>query len=352
MAKQFNKVRRLNKKFRFQLLQEWLTSRYRPSKVLDVGGGKGLLSLLLIHQGWQATVVDPVNEVYLHKYKDLNTERRMLLKNEEIIKVPRIMGVFEEKLATDFDLLIGLHAHGSNLQIINACKKYDKDFLLLPCCVIDEPLVKVANINWLESLVDYAKNLEFEVKRDVLNFKGQNVLIYTDKHLEKMPILYSITGLPFAGKTTLQKELTKNFGLNLVSIDDIMEERNMWREGHPNQDDWNLAYSLAYEKLNKLLGDNKNVVFDGGSLKLSERETQRQIAKKCGANFKLIYVNTSVEEIKQRRMENNATKARGDLSNMEMETAFKMFEEPLKGEGPIVYNGGVNLGEWIQINIK
>ena len=51
-------------------------------------------------------------------------------------------------------------------------------------------------------------------------------------------------------------------------------------------------------------------------------------------------------------MENNATKARGDLSNMEMETAFKMFEEPLKGEGPIVYNGGVNLGEWIQINIK
>jgi hypothetical protein len=88
-------------------------------------------------------------------------------------------------MAKDFDLLIGLHAHGSNLQIIDACKKYGKDFLLLPCCVIDEPLIKRPDVDWMESLIDYAKGKGFEVKRDELNFKGQNVLIYSDKHLIK-----------------------------------------------------------------------------------------------------------------------------------------------------------------------
>ena len=88
-------------------------------------------------------------------------------------------------MAEGFDLLVGLHAHGSNLQIINACKKYDRDFLLLPCCVIDEPLVKTPNVDWLKSLIHYAKEKGFEVKKNELNFKGQNILIYTDKHLDK-----------------------------------------------------------------------------------------------------------------------------------------------------------------------
>lgn len=179
--------RRLNKKFRFQLLQIWLATRYKPVKVLDVGGGKGLLSYLLNRNGWLATVVDPIDEnVYLTKYKDIPTGKRVLLSKKDVADIPRIKGVFKAEMAQNYDLLIGLHAHGSNLQIINACKKYHKDFLLLPCCVIDEPLIKKPGINWLQSLIDCAKNLGFTVKQDTLNFKGQNVLIYSDKNLTKI----------------------------------------------------------------------------------------------------------------------------------------------------------------------
>lgn len=178
--------RRLNKKFRFQLLQIWLSARYKPVKILDVGGGKGLLSFLLNKNGWQTTIVDPVDEnVYLTKYKDILTGKRVLLSQQDVAGIPRIKGLFKAEMAKNYDLLIGLHAHGSNLQIINACKKYHKDFLLLPCCVIDEPLVKKPGINWLRSLIDYAANQGFTVKQDALNFKGQNVLIYSDKTLTK-----------------------------------------------------------------------------------------------------------------------------------------------------------------------
>jgi len=178
---------RLNNKFRFQLLQMWLTDRYKPAKVLDVGGGKGLLSFLLNKNGWNATVVDPAITDYLTKYKDITSGKRILLTDDQIESSPRIVGIFKEEMAKDFDLLIGLHAHGSNLQIINAAKKYNKDFLLLPCCVIDEPLIKKPNINWFESLIEYAKDKGFDVKKDTLNFKGQNILIYTDRYLVKNP---------------------------------------------------------------------------------------------------------------------------------------------------------------------
>ena len=106
---------RLNNKFRFQLLQMWLTDRYKPAKVLDVGGGKGLLSFLLNKNGWNATVVDPAITDYLTKYKDITSGKRILLTDDQIESSPRIVGIFKEEMAKDFDLLIGLHAHGSNL---------------------------------------------------------------------------------------------------------------------------------------------------------------------------------------------------------------------------------------------
>ncbi len=174
---------RLNKKFRFQLLQIWLTTKFKPANVLDVGGGKGLLSYMLNKKGWNSTTVDPADTDPVSKYKDIETGNRVILTESDVKSITKIIGVFKEEMAENYDLLIGLHAHGSNLQIINAAKKYNKDFLLLPCCVIDEPLVKKPNVDWMKSLVEYAGSQGFEVKKDSLNFKGQNILIYSDKYL-------------------------------------------------------------------------------------------------------------------------------------------------------------------------
>lgn len=177
---------RYNKKFRFQLLEMWLTSRYKPCKVLDVGGGKGLLTYLLNQKGWKATVVDPVEDIWPTKYKDIVENKRIKLSKGDVERIPRIKSEFDEDMAKGYDLLIGLHAHGSNMKIIQACKKHDKDFLLLPCCVIDEPIEKRPNVDWFGSLVEYALKMGFKIKQDNLFFKGQNKLIYTDKNLTKL----------------------------------------------------------------------------------------------------------------------------------------------------------------------
>jgi len=171
-------MRRFGHRFRFQVLHEWLVDHYQPCKAADVGGGKGLLAYFLNRSDWECTVIDPVSQPLPRTFRDLDKNRIILPTNERQV-VPRISKPFEEEMAQYFDLLIGLHAHGSNLKIIDACKKYHKKFVLLPCCVVDEPITIQPNINWFDSLVEYAQSQGFKVHQEKLNFVGQSTVIYT-----------------------------------------------------------------------------------------------------------------------------------------------------------------------------
>lgn len=196
------------KKFRFSLLHQWLVNNFEPCKVADVGGGKGTLAYLLQESGWEVTTIDPAYQELPHKYKTFEVKpvipdsdprsrnaghsakavpilQKKKLKIEDRTAVGRITDVFSEEMAKDFDLIIGMHVHGANMQIIKACAEYGKDYILFPCCVIDEPIEKEHGINWRESLVEYAESLGHSVKKVQLNFKGKNIGIYTDKHLKK-----------------------------------------------------------------------------------------------------------------------------------------------------------------------
>jgi hypothetical protein len=164
------------KKFRFQLLHDWLIDTFEPCRVGDVGGAKGLLAHMLIQSGWDATVIDPHPQTLPTKYKDLQTGKRVLLNEQET--VPNIPQAFEPEMAQDFDLLLGLHAHGCNLHILNGAAKYSCHFALMPCCVIDEPETPPSGIHWLPWLVDQAKKNAFDAEYFKLNFKGQNIGFY------------------------------------------------------------------------------------------------------------------------------------------------------------------------------
>ena len=176
--------RRVDHKFRFQLLAKWLIDNYPPRRAgpacraADVGGSKGLLALLLNKQGWNCEVIDPVNPDPITKYKDIESDKRVLISKEESKNIPRKTGKFEIEMAQNYDLLIGLHAHGCNMKIIDACKQYNKKFVLLPCCVIGEPIEIKPHVKWFDSLVTYAKEKGFNVEIDKLNFKGQNKIMF------------------------------------------------------------------------------------------------------------------------------------------------------------------------------
>jgi len=164
------------KKFRFQLLHQWLLTQLEPCRVADVGGGKGLLTYLLRQSGWPATVIDPIQQALPTKYKDLATNRQTHL--AVIETVPHINQGFDSSMAQDFDLLVALHAHGCNIQLIDAAAQFNRRFIILPCCIIHEPIYPPIGVHWLQCVVDYATRTGFTVEPFRLNFRGQNIGLY------------------------------------------------------------------------------------------------------------------------------------------------------------------------------
>jgi len=164
------------KKFRFQLLHQWLVSNFEPCRAADIGGGKGLLAYLLQLDGWDATVIDPVDQALPEKFKDLRTGSRVKIRPGERVK--RLCAGFELEQAAGFDLLIGMHAHACNVKIIDAAARYSCEFVIFPCCVIGEPFYPPLGVHWLESLADYALRQGHTIQPFRLNFKGQNIGLY------------------------------------------------------------------------------------------------------------------------------------------------------------------------------
>jgi hypothetical protein len=164
------------KKFRFQLLYQWLVQNLEPCKVADIGGGKGLLSFLLIQSGWEATAIDPFEQPLPGKYKDLLLGSRVKIPVNK--KIPYLQAEFQPEMAQPFDLLVGMHAHGCNVKIIDAAAAYGCGFVIFPCCVIDEPFYPPLGVHWLESLANYAVKNGQEVYPFRLNFKGQNIGLF------------------------------------------------------------------------------------------------------------------------------------------------------------------------------
>lgn len=163
------------KKFRFQLLHKWIVNNYKPCKIADIGWGKWLLSYLLNQNWFISTVIDPFEQKLPEKFKDLDWNKHKISNSSSI---RRISKEYEINMWKYYDLQIGVHAHWSNMKTIESCAKFNNKFILMPCCVIDEPINIKENINWFKSLEDYANNLWHKTKRFELNFKWQNIWFY------------------------------------------------------------------------------------------------------------------------------------------------------------------------------
>ena len=161
------------KKFRFQLLAAWIAEQFPPCAVADVGGGKGLLSHLLNQAGFRAEVVDPVDQPLPSRYRDLASGRRVRLGGQD--RVPRRRTRFGPGLGRRYDLLVALHAHGSNLAVLDTVAQARNSCVVLPCCVVEEPSAPAPGQNWFMWLVDRARALGLEPEFFALNFAGQRV---------------------------------------------------------------------------------------------------------------------------------------------------------------------------------
>jgi len=173
-----NKPRR-PKKFRFHITRDFIKDTFAPCKVADVSGGKGLLSFLLNQNGFESTVIDPEYQELPDKFRlDAYDKGAIKPSKEDNLSVRHIVDKFKPEMVREFDLIVALHGHGCMLHIIEECAKLNKPFVLLPCCVVDEPMDKPVGINWKDFVHQEAMLKHKRILTTNLDFVGNSFAIY------------------------------------------------------------------------------------------------------------------------------------------------------------------------------
>src|SRR5258708_1710604 len=112
-----------------------------------------------------------------------------------------------------------------------------------------------------------------------------------------MATLIVICGLSFSGKSTLASAITARFGYGEIDVDtvgatlyglDIHDERL-------KELDWDRVYEEADEIIERRLKSGATVIDASRNFTKKERELAQQVAKRAGAHFVTIFVDTPEE---------------------------------------------------------
>ena len=144
-----------------------------------------------------------------------------------------------------------------------------------------------------------------------------------------MATLYILCGYPFAGKSTVARALIKKYGFVRIAIDDIKRERgigNIDKEITPEE--LQKVYDIYHDRIVSNLKSGKSVITDTVAHTRESRDGLRKTAKECHAEAVVLYVNTSLEIVKERWMKNRSAQERADLSDADFNSVVNDFEVP------------------------
>ena len=147
--------------------------------VLDVGGGQGILSYHLNQTpAFRAVVMDPEPRSLPPRFRVPG--QRKLAAVPDDAKVPAFAAPYSHEIGREFDLLVGMHAHGANRQMVDTVAAHGNACLLFLCCVQGETPPPVGE-EWFRWLFRYAKDKGLDVRIAHLPFKGRNLGLYVTR---------------------------------------------------------------------------------------------------------------------------------------------------------------------------
>ena len=141
------------------------------------------------------------------------------------------------------------------------------------------------------------------------------------------PHLYILCGLPFAGKSTLARELVKSGDFALVDMDAINSERGLGLDGQPiSPDDWDITYAEFYRRIDWLLAAGQSVIADAANFIRAQRDQLRALAEKYYAQSIVIYVNLPAAVVRERWQRNRQSGQRYDVRDEDFAHVLDNFQ--------------------------
>lgn len=150
----------------------------------------------------------------------------------------------------------------------------------------------------------------------------------------KKPTLYIIQGFIASGKSTFSRKLVQETGAIHLNPDSCVGEFFTEEETV----NWNYCFEktvdILWQKAEKYLKNNQDVIFDMGFWYKKDRDFARQVASKCNANFIHYYLYVPDNILKDRIVSSRPPKwAELHLKNFDKNK--KLFENPTEDENVV-----------------
>jgi len=152
------------------------------------------------------------------------------------------------------------------------------------------------------------------------------------------PLIISLTGLPFSGKSTLAKVLSEELSLPIVNYDNDVYAKHKHEvpAGTLPAKEFEMIETIAREYLAKKLIAGQSLIYDDLGLQKEDPEHIRQLASENGANYVLVFVDTPIEVIEERRSLNHQTNGREHIDSEKLHLDISLLEKPQPDEPAIV----------------
>lgn len=136
-------------------------------------------------------------------------------------------------------------------------------------------------------------------------------------------------GLSFSGKSTLAAGLSNALAGELLSLDQINEERGLHGGQGIPLEEWAATNRIAHARAGVLLAAGRHVVVDDTGSPRFIRDEWRTTASAAGVPFVLVWVQISPELQRERVLANRLGQVRPDVTDAVLQEHGASFEPPV-----------------------
>ena len=175
----YNKSLR-NSQFADFLVEKFGLENIKKGFVLDIAGGKGLISYFLTTKyGIKCKIVDPRGATLPKpKIKELKKKNIVIEEERKMFKLDTC-----DELIKGCSLIIGMHPDEATVDIVDVALNKKINFAVVPCCVFhikfpERKLKSGKDVVEYPDLIQFILEKDDKLKTDFLNIKGRNKVIY------------------------------------------------------------------------------------------------------------------------------------------------------------------------------
>ncbi|GCE21533.1 AAA family ATPase [Dictyobacter kobayashii] len=155
-------------------------------------------------------------------------------------------------------------------------------------------------------------------------------------------------GAPFSGKTTLARSLAVHTNSKYLSLDDIMRQRGRDLSQLQPVEEWGKAHEICLQLMDELMQEHVSIVLDDTNNLRWLRDRFRQLAQQHQYNTSIIFLDIPLAELEKRREQVRHSKQRNYVPDEVFYPFMEYFERPDTDEHPLIFDGTLDMHEWMR----